>query len=258
MSKLNWAKTHCWLMLSSVLAASLCLAGCDAKPLRERNEAQESPTSTIAATAKPDSLLPYRLGMTLNEAITAHPGVTWNATFVDECIRDMALKGCFLSISDANGAFITEGMNLSPALEFNRFGKLRRVQFGYDRRNDISKDECLGLAGRLLDHVEKNFGPMTVTSRPHDPSDVSAGWRRLQYKTPAGSTLTYGIGPKGNFVLTPAFGGYGAPRPIEKPADIKGIYVSIAGFFITVDSSPNCDISFELSDGNESEAADLG
>lgn len=250
-------RTLHWCLVAPFFTFSLSLVSCDAAEPADDN-LSKSAAVPIAAAAKADSLPPYRLGMSLTEAIGAHPRVTWHAPFVDECIRDMALKSCFLSISDSNGAFLIEGMNLSPELEFNQFGRLRRVQLSYNRRNDINKDDCLRLAGRLLDHIEKSFGPLTVMSRPENHSDVSAGWRRLQYKTQAGSTLAYGLGPDGTFILTPAFGGYGVPRQIQKPADIKEIHVSIAGYFITVDSLPICRISYELSDGMEDEATDLG
>ena len=111
---------------------------------------------------------PFTFGMKLDNALTAYPGVVWDAASFHRCRAKMLLKGCALSAAEESRVPPTAGVALLPEVIFNQEGKLAAIRLRKFLRGDIEPAQCGRVHGQLLDHLQKTWGsPMASSSNKH-------------------------------------------------------------------------------------------
>ncbi|MFL6727883.1 MAG: hypothetical protein ACJ8FS_15415 [Sphingomicrobium sp.] len=150
-------------------------AGCSASPAANQSAASDQ----AEAPAKPSPPPPlkkwdeFRFGMTFDEAITAAPGIQWDAESFQKCRKEIPVKGCSLS-ADPERSYRTSlaGMELTPTLDFNEDGRLTDLRMGRIYKAGVTAAQCESMHGRLLDKLTAMFGQRSYKPKGADKAMI--------------------------------------------------------------------------------------
>ena len=107
---------------------------------------------------------PFTFGMNFDDALTAYPGVVWDAESSRKCRDEMPLRGCTLNPTGGSRVPLTAGVALLPTVIFNQEGKLATIRLRKFLRGDIKPAQCERAYGQLLDYLHETWGPPTASS----------------------------------------------------------------------------------------------
>jgi len=229
------------LALGIVAAASSILAACGSGA-----DAQGSGNTQNAADP-PQEINGYagiEFGTSLNEALATLDVRLFNPAGLRDCLKDLPLKGCFLSGDSEAAPFqIKDGIPYRLTLSFNRLDKLTDVDLNYDREGDISRDQCLEMHERTLDWMVREYGDMRAASSQEGPDEART--------SPAKNSYFVGTGKDGFFVTRPMRTAANveptvAEQPITKWDNRR--YASLLTYFIVVDGKPMCGVNVSFSE----------
>jgi hypothetical protein len=159
---------------SSVLLLVLA-AACSKSPAAGQSAAKNQ----TAAPAKPSPPAPltkwdeFTFGMSFDDAITAAPGIEWDAADFQKCRNEIPVKGCMLS-ADPQRSYRPSfaGMALEPTLHFNEDGKLTDLRIGRIYKAGVTAAQCEAMHGRLLDKLTSMFGQRSYEPKGADKAMV--------------------------------------------------------------------------------------
>jgi hypothetical protein len=146
---------------SIALLIAFALPGCGASPADNEVAAQAKPgapprASPPAPLQKWDE---FRFGMSFDDAITAAPGIQWDAESFQKCRNEIPVKGCSLSADPERSYRATfAGMELLPTLDFNEDAQLTDLRMGRIYKADVTARQCEAMHARLLDKLTTMFG----------------------------------------------------------------------------------------------------
>jgi hypothetical protein len=127
---------------------------------------------------------PFTFGMNFEEAVTAYPGLVWDAESLRKCRAELPARSCTLNPAQGSRVPPTAGLDLLPRLVFNQQGKLATVHLSQFLRGDIEAAQCERAYGQLLDDLQATWGP---------PAPRSANTRgMLKRSTPEGREFLLG------------------------------------------------------------------
>lgn len=120
--------------------------------------------------------------MSFDDAITAAPGIQWDAEDFQKCRNEIPVKGCSLS-ADPQRSYRPSfaGMELMPTLDFNEDGKLTDLRIGRIYKAGVTAAQCEAMHGRLLDKLTSMFG-----KRSYKPKGVDKAM--IVRQSPGGNT----------------------------------------------------------------------
>jgi hypothetical protein len=107
---------------------------------------------------------PFTFGMNFDDALTAYPGVVWDAESIRKCRVEMPLRGCALNPAEGSHVTQTAGVALLPIVVFNQEGKLATIRLRKFLRGDIGPVQCEREYGQLLDYLHETWGSPMVNS----------------------------------------------------------------------------------------------
>lgn len=229
------------LTLGIVAAASSMLASCGSGA-----DAQSS-DNTHNAGGTPQEIDGYagiKFGASLNEALATFDVRLFNPAGLSDCLKDLPLKGCFLSGDrEATPFQIKDGIPYRLTLSFNRLDKLTDIDLNYDREGDISRDQCLEMHERTLDWMVREYGAMRAASSKEGSDEART--------TPAKNPYFVGTGKDGFFVTRPMRTAANiepvvADQPITKWDNRR--YTSLLTHFLVVDGKPMCGVNVSFSE----------
>jgi hypothetical protein len=154
----------------------LVLAGaCSASPVAN----QRAANGHAEAAAKPSPPAPlkkwdeFTFGMSFDDAITAAPGIQWDAEDFQKCRNEIPVKGCMLS-ADPERSYRPSfaGMALVPTLHFNEDGKLTDLRVGRIYKAGVTAAQCEAMHGRLLDKLTSMLGQRSYEPKGADKAMV--------------------------------------------------------------------------------------
>jgi hypothetical protein len=159
---------------SSVLLLVLA-AACSKSPAA----CQRAANKEAAAPAKPSPPAPltkwdeFTFGMSFDDAITAAPGIEWDAEDFQKCRNEIPVKGCMLS-ADPQRSYRPSfaGMALVPTLHFNEDGKLTDLRIGRIYKAGVTAPQCEAMHGRILDKLTSMFGQRSYEAKGADKAMV--------------------------------------------------------------------------------------
>jgi len=178
-------------------------------------------------------------GTSLSEALGNLDVRLFNSVGLSECLKDLPLKGCFLSGDREAAPFqIKDGIPYRLTLSFNRLDKLTDIDLSYDREGDISRDQCIEMHERTLDWMAREYGEMQAPSTQERLNEAR--------RTPANNSYFIEIGDAGSFVTRPMRTTQNAKtaaadQPITKWDNRR--YASLLTYFIIVDGKPMCGVN---------------
>lgn len=186
----------------------------------------------------PTEFGPLKLGMTYDEALDAVPSAQWNPSALQDCGKDLAIKGCFLTQYKSPFGFRIDGALLDPQLSFNKHGSLTDIGLHYER-DGIKGEDCRMIYGRMVDYVRETYGPLAYeTPKPEK------GYEARILKSPGGTDYPV-KGGASSFIAGPVRGSLdGVKLPIAKPtmkwnnlpyADVFGAFLGQVGKKCIVD-----------------------
>ncbi|HQS98606.1 MAG: hypothetical protein B7X90_14970 [Novosphingobium sp. 17-62-19] len=185
-----------------------------------------------------------KFGTSLNEALASLEVRLFNPASLNECLKDLPLKGCFLSGDREAAPFqIKDGIPYRITLSFNRLDKLTDVDLNYDRDGDISRDQCLEMHERTLDWMVREYGTMRASFSQEGPDEART--------TPAKNSYYVGSEKDGFLVTRPMRTAAKAEpnvanQPITKWDNRR--YASLLTHFIVVDGKPMCGVNVSFSE----------
>lgn len=149
---------------------------------------------------------PFTFGMDFDDALTAYPGVAWQAESLRRCRVEMPSRGCTLIPAEESRVPRTAGVALLPVVSFNREGKLSAIALRSFLRGDVRPAHCGRAHGQLLHHLNKTWGsPAASSSDAHEMQVRSVpGGRELLPGTRDGAVIgreTFHVQPDGRRVI---------------------------------------------------------
>jgi hypothetical protein len=128
---------------------------------------------------------PFTFGMNFEDALTAYPGIVWEAASLRKCRDEMSLKGCTLNPAQGSRVPLTTGIALLPSVTFNQEGGLATVRLSTFLRANMAPALCERAYGQLLDGLYEAWG----TPKANDPN----GRGMLRRSSPNGREFFLGI-----------------------------------------------------------------
>lgn len=107
---------------------------------------------------------PFTFGMNFADALTAYPGVVWDAESVRKCRVEMPLRGCTLSPAQGSRVPPTAGVAMLPMVVFNEEGRLATIRLRKFLKGTIKRAQCERVYGHLLAYLRETWGSPTATS----------------------------------------------------------------------------------------------
>lgn len=104
---------------------------------------------------------PFTFGMNFDDAVTAHPGVVWEAASLGRCRAEMPLVGCTLRSAAGSRVPPTAGVALLPSVTFNRQGQLAAIRLSMFVRANMAPARCERAYGQLLDGLYDTWSAPT-------------------------------------------------------------------------------------------------
>lgn len=143
-----------WMLLGPFVVPILLSACADLGGNSADNASEDSKPKPLTGWG------PWKFDMPFSEAIAADTSIVWSPYGMDDCRKEMATKGCFLTSDSETGMFQPQdGIPFEPQLSFNKYGRLTDLSLSYDQKN-ATRDECLELHNRTLDRIAQENGPM--------------------------------------------------------------------------------------------------
>lgn len=223
------------------LCSASILTGCGSGAATS-NETEQPAAETPAA--KPlEGYAGIKFGSSFTEAVADHSGQL-SSYALSECLKDLPIKGCFLSNgSDSSHFQIREGIPYYLNLSFNKFDKLTDIALVYDREGGISRSDCLSIHERTLDWLVREYGKLYAPS--YDP-DVKP------QSTPAGNRYLISGSGKPDFVTMPmrTLSAQPTAAVLKKPITKwdRNRYVSLLSWYIVTDGEPHCRVTVDFSE----------
>lgn len=101
---------------------------------------------------------PFVFGMVFADALTAYPGVAWDAGAVRKCRAEIGTRPCTLEAADGLQLPPLAGIAMRPSLLFNQPGKLAAIRLQNFLRGDIDLNRCKSVHDRLREHLRESWG----------------------------------------------------------------------------------------------------
>lgn len=232
-----------------VCAAILTGCGSNAGP----GNGTEPPGADNAPAKQIEGYADIKFGLTFTEVVADHSS-RLSSYSLSECLKDLPIKGCFLSNGSESSPFqIREGIPYFLNLSFNKFDKLTDIGLVYDREGGISRADCLSIHERTLDWLARDYGKLYAPT--YDP-DVEA------QLTPNGNRYLVGGSGKPNFVTMPmrTFPMKPTAAVLKKPITKwdGNRYVSLLSWYIVTDGEPHCRVTVDFSEPDSVLRRDYG
>ena len=146
-----------------ILALGLTLSACS-EPGSTISASTGSGSQREKAMPQPeekpfDGWGPFAFGMDFADALTAYPGVAWDAGAVRKCRAEIGTRPCTLEAAEGLQLPPFAGIAMRPKLLFNQPGKLAAIRLQNFLRGDIDLDQCKSVHGRLREHLRESWGP---------------------------------------------------------------------------------------------------
>ena len=149
---------------------------------------------------------PFTFGMNFDDALTAYPGVVWDAESIRKCRVEMPLRGCTLNPAQESRVPLTAGVALLPMVVFNEEGRLATIRLRKFLKGKIKPAQCERAYGHLLDYLRETWGSPTATSsNKHGmPKRSTLQGREFFFDTGYGAVVgreTFHVQPDGRQII---------------------------------------------------------
>jgi hypothetical protein len=216
-------------ILTAVISAGL-LASCgpgSADVNTDEAQARKPTTKSI------DGYADIKFGESFNDLMGSHR-MEFHPYGIQECYKDMPLKGCLLMGREETPPQIRDGIPYELIVRLNQLGKVTDVKLKYEREGVISVSDCRSIHERTLDWLVRDYGNMYEEITPQAAK---------QFRTPAGNTyLDTGPNKDGNWVSSWL-------RTGVRGVDVRNTrYVELITTYIIIESGPTCRVSAEFKD----------